>query len=137
MAEDFERASSADYESLTSQTVDPGLAALFRSLAAEEAGHLTAIRHTLAEHGPSTWAAGGLTPVRTMPSQTASPGANPTEAVAQAVSHERATAGFYRELAAAAPLPSLRKAFAALAAEEESHAARLEDFAKCADQMRG
>jgi rubrerythrin len=135
MAEEFEQASSADYAKMASEAQDPALAALLRSLAAEEAGHLRAVRDTLTVHGPATWGTSGVRQVHAMAPSMSQLNTATADVLSQAIRHERATAGFYRELAATAPLDSLRKAFAALAAQEESHAVKLESFEGCAKQL--
>jgi len=125
-AENFERAAAHDYEALAAHTDNPRLAALLRSLAADENRHLAAIRTTLNEHGQAEWAIGGMQDRAPDETFAPEPADGVRDTLMKAIEHERATAGFYRELAAAAPLPSLRAAFASLAAEEERHAQALE-----------
>jgi rubrerythrin len=121
----FEKASAADYLSMAQQTGDQALRAVFLHLAAEEEEHVRSLHALASSHADIAWGehdkeietiAGPKTPL------------SAARILDDAVAHEKATAGFYRELSRSAPLPAVRAAFARLADEEESHLAHLTDY---------
>lgn len=125
---EFEKASAADYRSMAAVTMDNGLKTLLLSLADEEDGHLRQLHTTLETHVDTRWSPTDLPQVESMEPPVSRLDEASARILNQAIKHEEATAGFYRELAAAAPLPGLRRAFAELAGEEQAHARRLTEF---------
>ncbi len=131
LAAEFEEAAAANYAALAAESADPRLAALLRTLEAEERQHLDRVRGAHTDFGAATLPeAAQVMPAAPAPALV---GAAPdAHVLARAIEHERATARFYEELAGLTPLPALQRAFETLAAEEHGHAARLEAFTRSA-----
>ncbi len=127
LAAGFEEAAAADYEALAAQADDPALAQLFSELARDEKRHLADLTAARTEHG--SLAVGNVTLPKSDDRLKADASEHQRPVLAHALEHERATAGFYRELARDTAIPALRRVFAALAQEEDAHAQRLEAFA--------
>jgi len=123
----FEESTAADYEHMAAAAQDQSLRELLTALAAEERGHLKALHDTIRTHGQVAWDSTTLRPVGAMNPPAAMINDTTRQVLGQAASHELATAGFYAELAKAAPLPAMKAAFAKLAEEERSHARRLSE----------
>lgn len=132
-AADFEKATFDDYRKLADHASDPGLRALFQSLAREEDGHLRRIRNLQQAHehahleSPAERPEG--IPERESLFLKLPKGRHDDTAMAREIAaHERVTAGFYRELARMTLMPGLRSAFDGLAGAETEHAARIEQW---------
>ena len=128
-AVEFEHAAALDYRRLAEQAREPLVKGLFLALAADEEGHLTRVRAAAAVHGDVRLGEGY--PER-LPGVTAVTAGDPeaSSALASAIAHEVATAEFYEALAADTGIPALKGVFDQLAAEERSHAARLQAVAQ-------
>lgn len=125
----FEKAAFDDYGKLAAQAEDPRLRLLLEELAVEEQGHFDRISGYKHKHGEASLPnvdAFNLPERMEMP---ANAGNDDKSIIAYAINHETATINFYRELAHLTPVPTLKKAFLELAAEEQQHLARLENFA--------
>ncbi len=122
----FEKAAFEDYEALAARSPDPEEKALYLRLAQEERWHHQAMLGAL-EAGAgrdipvTAEMAGSLPPVGDLMHDAV----KAPQELKHAIEHERATARFYQTLAEKSTLPRLRETFRALAAAEESHAARL------------
>ena len=134
-AADFEEASALDYRDLASKEADPDIKALLLSLADEEDHHLATIRGASTTHPEiKVPDADALLKRHDVKHDVAGSDhhdglelAGQDHAVLRhAIEHERATAGFYRELAGMALPPDLRTTLNALADHEDEHAARLQ-----------
>lgn len=126
-AVDFEKAAAIDYRSLARQVKEEHLGKIFLHLAEEEEHHLAHMER-LADLASAQEVA-ALNQAR----QIAAPADNiisesSRKTLEAAIAHEEYTARFYEEMASAAPIPSLRNAFAQLAREERSHAAHLSEY---------
>ncbi len=132
-AAQFERSAINDYDELAKQTSNPHLKALWEHLAEEERMHLSHLHSLTSVHGEHAWEE-REDAVATVEG----PGVEPDVAgvIDSAISHEQATADFYRELSQTAPLPGVRTAFRRLAEEEDSHVAHLKHF-RAAGTMGG
>jgi rubrerythrin len=135
-ATDFEQAAVADYERMAAAAIDPSLRALLTALAAEERGHLKALRDTIRTHGQVAWDSAAVRPVEAMGPSVAMINDTTRQVLVHAAAHEQATARFYAELAKAAPLPGMKAAFARLADEERGHAKRLSDALRPGNSAR-
>jgi rubrerythrin len=123
-AADFERAAAEDYERLARESGSQRVRDLFLHLASEERSHLERVAHLADSHAEDAWHTTEEAPEGDVLSSTD----ESDDLVREAIDHERKTASFYRELSRTAPLPALQGAFAALADEEESHVAHLEEY---------
>ena len=124
-AADFETAAAEDYARLAREAETPAVRAVMEWLAGAERAHVEHIRELAAGEQaqalPAEWL--GALPGREALMHDAAAGGSPV--VQHALEHEEATAKFYQELSALTPLPALKRAFGALAAEELQHVARL------------
>jgi hypothetical protein len=118
-ARSFESASGERYRRLA-RSAAPGLASLLEYLAREEDSHLTRLARLDARDCDINPDAGPGSPLSAL-----FPGGAGTDALAQLIRHEEATAQFYQALASRARLPSLKAVFSTLAEEERAHARRL------------
>ncbi len=125
----FEQAAFEDYRALASKAVTPGLRELLEQLAAEEDDHFQHLGSLQREHGEARIPETAAVEWPAAEALTHDVAASEREVLAHAIEHEEATARFYRQLARQTPLPSLRHAFTNLVVAEESHAARLREFA--------
>jgi len=134
-AADFEEAAALDYRDLASREPDPDIKALLLSLADEEDHHLATIRSASSSHpGINVEHADALLARHDVKHDVAGTdhhtGLDLTHdalpVLTHAIEHERATAGFYRELAALALPADLRATLSSLADHEDQHAARLQ-----------
>jgi rubrerythrin len=128
LAGEFEAAASEDYERLAETGVSPELKALLLALAAEERGHLTQLKSAAAPRGESQIPGISREQVPYRMEVAAERAPSETNIVDRAIAHERATAGFYRELARLTPFASLKRSFSYLAAQEDDHARRLQEL---------
>lgn len=127
VAADFEEATAADYRALADKEADRSLADLFASLAQDEERHLQALRQASDAHAEELVGAAETPPQTEHLKPDVSEKAR--SALEHALEHEKATAGFYRELARDTVFPELKRIFASLAEQEEQHVTRLEAFA--------
>jgi len=126
----FEKAAAEDYRALSTQAPAGAIRDLFEVLAEAEDDHLARLQALGTEQGNIAAAKHiDVCPaLRYLIHDVApdEPAKHEIMAIIRhAIEHEEATAKFYRGLVAEAGLPHLRTIFAALAAEEEQHAARL------------
>lgn len=123
----FEKAAFSDYQALLQRTTQPELRALLSRLAEEERGHFETITAADREHDRMALS---HEQAQLLPQPTALvhdvADSEDDDLAAHALRHERATAEFYRELAAFSPIPSLKRIFGSLAAAEERHVRELE-----------
>jgi rubrerythrin len=127
MAAGFEKAAAAGYRKSANEVSHPELRKILNILAEEEERHLSHLSELVSEHG--NHALGSEIPLE-LPRLTEFPAdimEEEAEIIKNAIHHEENTAAFYSELARRASIPSLREAFAALAAEERDHASRLKE----------
>ncbi len=124
---EFERSTVEDYESLAEKADAAELGDLFRHLADEEKEHIAHLRQLTVEHkeqaAPEAHVTQPFPPKPKIPHE-----GNIEAAVDKAIQHEKATAGFYSELARFARLSSVQKTLEQLAREEMSHVAHLEEL---------
>ncbi len=127
-AMDLEQMAGARYRRLAAGA-SPELAAVLRSLAAEEDSHLTHLREfTAKECADAVWSSADHPELeKAKASVRAQPGDRVM--VGELVEHEESTALFYRSLAKKTLIPSVRNILTHLAEEEEGHAKRLREFA--------
>ena len=125
-AASFEQAAFEDYRALAARATQPAVRHLLEQLAVEEESHFQTLAGLQEAHAESPVAASHPAP----PAGVGRPatGDADREVLARALAHEEASAAFYAELAHAAGIPALRHALAALAASEQSHAARMRDL---------
>lgn len=135
LAAEFERTAFEDYRQLAESTSHPELKRLLQELAAEEKEHCRHIEAVQAEHPDIEFeaAAADELPVEGGLMHDVAEGDRPI--LAHAIEHEKATSGFYRELARLTPIPAVSRAFSALASAEEAHVKRLEAFGADADRL--
>jgi len=123
----FEQAAFEDYRKLAAVAGNPAVRALFLELAAEEESHFAMIGQMRAaqaeEERPSGVDAVAVSVADALTHDVASAADRPV--LEHAIEHERATAGFYREMARTAVVPGLKTAFGSLATAEERHAERM------------
>jgi rubrerythrin len=133
VAAEFEKASVDDYARLAEQATDPHIRDVLLSLAEDESQHLQRIRSAELAHPLEAQpeAAAATIPGRMTEVATAGP-AGDREVLERALTHEKTTATFYREMARTATLPMLRQIFTALADEEDEHVQRLESAMRVA-----
>ncbi len=130
LAAEFEEAASLDYRSLAESTAHPSHREVFSLLAEEEARHLLHLRDAAAGatdvllHGPGESEMSSRRGLR----HNVATGGEPV--LEHAIRHEEAMAGFYEELAALTPVPTLKHTFESLASEERSHAQRLRELSE-------
>ena len=124
----FEEASVADYRKRAAACGDPAVREVLEHLADEEEAHLRHVRQADIDFADVE-----------MPPLPAEALAEPArlpigdrraedDILQAALAHERATAAFYGELSRVTPLPALRRIFARLESEEQSHVRHLEDL---------
>ncbi|MFW5775115.1 MAG: TMEM165/GDT1 family protein [Chitinivibrionales bacterium] len=130
IAHDFEKASSLDYEKLAAEAEDQTLRELFTHLAEEEQSHLSHITTIAHETREAAWETPAKHPEPVKTPASLAGDSSSSAIISAAIEHERKTAAFYRTLAQAAPLASVRKASLKLAEEEDSHVAHLEEYAR-------
>lgn len=127
MAAEFEKAASEDYRALAARTQHAGLKALLESLAQEEEEHVRRLAGVEAE--PAAIQIAEVVPALPPREQLVHDvAAEDRPILDHAIEHEKATAGFYEELARLTPVHSLRAAFQALASAEREHVRKLETF---------
>lgn len=124
---EFERSTVEDYEMLAQKADSVELRELFGHLADEEREHIGHLRELTSRHkehaAPESHMTQPFPPKVKIPHE-----GNIEAAVKKAIQHEKATAGFYSELAHFARLSSVRKTLEQLSREEMSHVAHLEEL---------
>lgn len=121
----FERTAVADYERLAREATSEESRTLFQHLADEERAHLEHVSHFGERHGEAVWPA---MPASLPKTEIVADDRARADVIRDAIAHERKTAAFYRELSRTVPLGALRRAFAELEEEENSHVVHLEEF---------
>lgn len=124
---EFERSTVDDYEALAEKANTTELRELFKHLADEEKQHIAHLRDMTTQQRELAAPESHLTqPFPPKPKKLHESGID--SAVEKAIKHEKATAGFYSELARFAHLSTVRKTLEQLAGEELSHVAHLEEL---------
>jgi len=125
-AAEFERGAAEDYVRLARETESAILKSLFSHLAEEEKGHLARVLNiSQSRKTEQVYKKIQTAPAGTTGAETENSVAGILETV---IRHEKSTADFYKALADSSNIPEIRDIFSALAAEERSHVAHLEEF---------
>jgi Ca2+/H+ antiporter, TMEM165/GDT1 family len=125
-AMEFERSSAAEYDRLAAEVDNLSLRSLFSHLAGQERSHLDRIQTITEKQLPEHI----TQPDMSIPKvdRLMIKDKTTTKILDSALKQEKDTALFYTALSKASIIPEIRKTFAMLAAEEESHIAHLEEF---------
>ena len=121
----FERAAARDYQKLVARATHPEVRAMLDQLARAESGHLETVTRLQRDMEPIILPETTLAHLPPAAALTHDVASSEEPVLGHAIAHEEWTAAFYAHLAQVTVIPSLKQAFAGLAAAETRHAADL------------
>lgn len=122
----FEKAAMEDYRQMAARSDDPRLRTLIEAILRDEQSHLERILAYASDHKQGLAHHQVLERLPAHDALMADAGTASRPMIQHAIEHEAATAKFYRELAGLTLIPSLKRAFMDLAAEEDTHQRKLQ-----------
>lgn len=122
----FEQSAFSDYRELAARASRPDVRETLLALAGEEQDHFRRIADLAQAHAEAPLPESVVAALPSAEAVTHDVAAHDDPILGHAIEHETATAAFYAELARGTALPALKRAFAALAAAEQDHVARLQ-----------